>query len=75
MYNIDGGAIMEVERQEDKAFLTIPDAAAHWGCTRANIHYHIQKGRLTVYDVGGMDMVSVNEVNMLKEKMVRRRGK
>lgn len=54
-------------------FITRVEAAKLWGCTRANIHYHIGEEHLSVYDVGGVDMLLKVDVKRLMTDMKSRR--
>jgi len=67
-----GGACMD-ELTEDisNQFITRAEAATLWNCTRGNIHYHINKGHLREYDVGGIDMVLRSEVEQLITRMAQ----
>lgn len=49
-------------------FVTRAEAAQIMGCIRANIHYHIKKGNLVEYDVGGVNMLKLDDVHGLKQK-------
>lgn len=58
----------------DDQFITRSQAAERWGCGRANIHYHLKTGNLTLYNIGGLKMISIPELDALKKAIDKRKG-